>query len=95
MKGNFAGALRIELKKGFTNEGVVHELSWIPGVQTGGVLCAITVAERELTCDKKSPISANDYLPARHYALFGYLTADKSFREIMALCPLTINVNQL
>ncbi|MDU7528971.1 MAG: hypothetical protein E7K70_18205, partial [Klebsiella sp.] len=33
--------LRIELKKGFTNEGVVHELSWIPGVQTGGVLCAI------------------------------------------------------
>ncbi|BCU23067.1 hypothetical protein NUKP55_24820 [Klebsiella variicola] len=34
-------ALRIELKKGFTNEGVVHELSWIPGVQTGGVLCAI------------------------------------------------------
>jgi hypothetical protein len=34
-------ALWIELKKGFTNEGVVHELSWIPGVQTGGVLCAI------------------------------------------------------
>ncbi|GAS61471.1 hypothetical protein NGUA38_00008 [Salmonella enterica] len=34
-------ALRIELEKGFTNEGVVHELSWIPGVQTGGVLCAI------------------------------------------------------
>ncbi|OVV24201.1 hypothetical protein BME86_26420 [Klebsiella pneumoniae] len=29
------------MKKGFTNEGVVHELSWIPGVQTGGVLCAI------------------------------------------------------
>ena len=34
------GALWIELKKGFTNEGVVHELSWIPGVQTGGVLSA-------------------------------------------------------
>jgi len=34
-------ALWIELKKGFTNEGVVHELSWIPGVQTGGVLCSI------------------------------------------------------
>jgi len=34
-------ALRIELEKGFTNEGVVHELSWIPGVQTGGVLSAI------------------------------------------------------
>ncbi|VDR28623.1 Uncharacterised protein [Raoultella terrigena] len=34
-------ALRIELKKSFTNEGVVHELSWIPGVQTGGVLCSI------------------------------------------------------
>jgi len=34
-------ALWIELEKGFTNEGVVHELSWIPGVQTGGVLCAI------------------------------------------------------
>ncbi|MDY6165582.1 MAG: hypothetical protein SPI38_20150, partial [Escherichia coli] len=33
-------ALWIELEKGFTNEGVVHELSWIPGVQTGGVLCA-------------------------------------------------------
>lgn len=44
-------ALRIELKKGFTNEGVVHELSWIPGVQTGGVLCAICCG-RELTCDK-------------------------------------------
>ncbi|MDU2785231.1 MAG: hypothetical protein E7C07_17215, partial [Enterobacter sp.] len=25
----------------FTNEGVVHELSWIPGVQTGRGLCAI------------------------------------------------------
>jgi hypothetical protein len=34
-------ALRIELEKGFTNEGVVHELSWIPGVQTGRGLCAI------------------------------------------------------
>lgn len=45
-----------------------------------------SVTERELTCDKKSPISANDYLPARRYALFGYLTVDKSFREIMALC---------
>ncbi|CDL37279.1 hypothetical protein [Citrobacter freundii] len=33
-------ALWIELKKGFTNEGVVHELSWIPGVQTGGrIMC--------------------------------------------------------
>ncbi|SAZ47753.1 conserved hypothetical protein [Klebsiella quasipneumoniae subsp. similipneumoniae] len=41
LKSNFMSALRIELKKGFTNEGVVHELSWIPGVQTGGVLCAI------------------------------------------------------
>jgi len=36
-------ALRIELEKGFTNEGVVHELSWIPGVQTGGVLWVISV----------------------------------------------------
>ncbi|GKM51519.1 hypothetical protein NUKP67_11680 [Klebsiella variicola] len=43
-------------------------------------------AERELTCDKKSPISANDYLSPRRYALFGYLTVDKSFREIMVLC---------
>ncbi|AMO48825.1 Hypothetical protein AKI40_2426 [Enterobacter sp. FY-07] len=33
-------ALWIELEKGFTNEGIVHELSWIPGVQTGGVLSA-------------------------------------------------------
>ncbi len=53
--------------------------SRIPGVQTGGVLCAICCG-KELTCDK-IPISANDYLPARHYALFGYLTADKSFRK--------------
>ncbi|HAT1584232.1 TPA: hypothetical protein I8190_000965 [Citrobacter freundii] len=36
-------ALRVELEKGFTNEGVVHELSWIPGVQTGGVLWAMLV----------------------------------------------------
>ncbi|EPF18732.1 hypothetical protein HMPREF0201_01337 [Cedecea davisae DSM 4568] len=35
------GALWIELKKGFTNEGVVHELSWIPGVQTGALLFTI------------------------------------------------------
>ncbi|WP_162473294.1 hypothetical protein [Cedecea neteri] len=34
-------ALWIELKKGFTNEGVVHELSWIPGVQTGALLFTI------------------------------------------------------
>jgi hypothetical protein len=34
-------ALRVELEKGFTNEGVVHELSWIPGVQTGRGLWAI------------------------------------------------------
>jgi hypothetical protein len=34
-------ALRIELEKGFSNEGVVHELSWIPGVQTGRGLWAI------------------------------------------------------
>jgi hypothetical protein len=46
-------ALRIELEKGFTNEGVVHELSWIPGVQTGRGLWAIP-RERELTCGKKS-----------------------------------------
>ncbi|XPE70367.1 hypothetical protein ACNKHP_02900 [Shigella boydii] len=31
-------ALWIELEKGFTNEGVVHELSWIP-VCEPGVLC--------------------------------------------------------
>ncbi|EHC66342.1 hypothetical protein LTSEJOH_1872, partial [Salmonella enterica subsp. enterica serovar Johannesburg str. S5-703] len=37
-----SSALWIELEKGFTNEGIVHELSWIPGVQTGGVLWAIT-----------------------------------------------------
>lgn len=78
-------ALRIELKKGFTNEGVVHELSWIPGVQTGAYYVR-SVAERELTCDKKSPSAQTITYPARHYALFGYLTADKSFREIMALC---------
>ncbi|MBD3708086.1 hypothetical protein IE987_11480 [Klebsiella pneumoniae] len=54
MKGNFMSALRIELKKGFTNEGVVHELSWIPGVQTGAYYVR-SVAERELTCDKKIP----------------------------------------
>ncbi|BBE78686.1 hypothetical protein MRY16398_37420 [Phytobacter sp. MRY16-398] len=35
-------ALGVELEKGFTNEGVVHELSWIPGVQTGGVLSLIS-----------------------------------------------------
>jgi hypothetical protein len=34
-------ALGVELKKGFSNEGVVHELSWIPGVQTGALLSAI------------------------------------------------------
>jgi hypothetical protein len=84
-------ALRIELKKGFTNEGVVHELSWIPGVQTGGVLCAICCG-KGIDLRQKIPISANDYLPARRYALFGYLTADKSFREIMASVTLTINV---
>nr|VUD29850.1 Uncharacterised protein [Raoultella sp. NCTC 9187] len=48
-------ALRIELKKSFTNEGVVHELSWIPGVQTGAYYVRSS-AERELTCDKKSSI---------------------------------------
>ncbi len=41
IESKFMSALRIELEKGFTNEGVVHELSWIPGVQTGGVLCVI------------------------------------------------------
>jgi hypothetical protein len=41
LEGKFMSALGIELKKGFTNEGVVHELSWIPGVQTGGVLSVI------------------------------------------------------
>ena len=40
MKSKIRRAGGIELEKGFTNEGVVHELSWIPGVQTGGVLCA-------------------------------------------------------
>ncbi|MDU1086140.1 MAG: hypothetical protein E7A34_17385, partial [Leclercia adecarboxylata] len=34
-----------ELEKGFTNEGVVHELSWIPGVQTGAELSAIAAGK--------------------------------------------------
>jgi hypothetical protein len=41
LEGKFVRALRVELKQGFSNEGVVHELSWIPGVQTGAVLLFI------------------------------------------------------
>ncbi len=44
-------ALRIELKKGFTNEGVVHELSGFPVCKPGAYYVR-SVAERELTCDK-------------------------------------------
>jgi len=51
----FMSALRIELEKGFTNEGVVHELSWIPGVQTGGVLSAIAAGKGIDLGQKKRP----------------------------------------
>jgi hypothetical protein len=87
-------ALRIELKKGFTNEGVVHELSWIPGVQTGGVLCAIH-PERELTYDKKSYLQRKRLLFSRSLCTFDNPTPDKSFREIKALCHTAAKCYQL
>jgi hypothetical protein len=53
-------ALRIELKQGFTNERVVHELSWIPGVQTGGVLCSI-LRRKGIDLRQKSAMKAQTF----------------------------------
>lgn len=53
-------ALRIELKKGFTNEGVVHELSRFPVCKPGAYYVRST-PERELTYDKNLISDANVY----------------------------------
>jgi hypothetical protein len=75
-------ALWIELKKGFTNEGVVHELSWIPGVQTGGVLSSNLAGKGiDLWQKKRNPAQSFTFLPLL-YSFFGISLAYKSFSGI-------------
>ncbi len=60
-------ALRVELEKGFTNEGVVHELSWIPGVQTGRGLWAIP-SRKGIDLRQKNRVKRNR-LPPRPFLM--------------------------
>ena len=79
-------ALRVELEKGVTNEGVVQELSWIPGVQTGRGLWAIP-SRKGIDLRQKKPRKTQSFTsPSISYALFRILIADKSFSGINARC---------
>jgi len=79
-------ALRVELEKGFTNEGVVHELSWIPGVQTGRGLWAIPLRKGIDLLQKNQRKTQTFTSRSLSYALFRILIADKSFSGITARC---------
>ncbi len=79
-------ALRVELEKGFTNEGVVHELSWIPGVQTGRGLCAILPGKGIDLRQNNQRKTQTFTSPYTSYALFRILIADKSFSGITTQC---------
>jgi hypothetical protein len=79
-------ALRIELEKGFTNEGVVHELSWIPGVQTGRGLCAIPPGKGIDLWQKKPRKTQSFTYRFASYAFFCIHPEDKSFSGITTQC---------
>src|SRR5690606_30378472 len=82
----FMSALRIELEKGFTNERVVHELSWIPGVQTGRGLSAI-LPGKGIDLWQKMQLKKQTF-PLQHtsYAISCSSLADKSFSGITRRC---------
>ncbi|WP_313277769.1 hypothetical protein, partial [Kosakonia cowanii] len=65
---------------------VVHELSWIPGVQTGGVL-SVKAQRKGIDLWQKKPIPRNRFpLRPSLYANFSNFSPNKSFRGINRLC---------